>query len=267
MVGDVVTVNGVPTYYEIHGDEASEPVVLLHGGLVGTDSWGGQVSALSASYRLFVPERRGHGHTPDIEGPITFDLMTADTVAFVREVVGGPVHLVGWSDGGILALLTALAEPGLVRSMVVIGANFHYLGGVFPADESGLAPDSPAMAYPRDRYAATSPDGIEHWPVVFAKVVHMWATEPTLSVEDLARIDRPTLVMVGDDDVVKLSHTVELYEALPRGQLAVVPGASHMLPAEKPDLVNALILEFLAAGGAEPHTMMPIRRSRHGGPA
>jgi pimeloyl-ACP methyl ester carboxylesterase len=214
---------------------------------------------------VFVPERRGHGHTPDVEGPITFDLMTADTAAFVREVVGGPAHVVGWSDGGIVALVMGLTEPSLVRSMVVIGANFHFQGGVFPVDESGLTADSPVMDYPRSLYAKTSPDGIEHWPTVFAKVVHMWATEPTMTVDDVARIEAPTLVIVGDDDVVTLSHTVDLYEALPHGQLAVVPGASHLVAAEKPALVNALILEFLAGGGTDPETMMPIRRSRREG--
>ena len=259
-MGDYATLNGIRTYYEVHGDEGSEPLVLLHGGIATAESWAGQSGPLSERYRVFVPERRGHGHTQDIEGPISYDLMAADTAAFLREVVGGPAHLVGWSDGGIVALVTALRDPDLVRSMVVIGTNFHHDGATFTPEEAGMDPDSPGLGTFRDQYAAASPDGPEHWPVVFAKIMRMWAEEPTLTVEDLAGIQVPTLVMVGDDDGIKLPHTVELYEALPHGQLAVVPGASHALPMEKPDEVNQLILEFLTGG--EPQTMWPIRRAR-----
>jgi pimeloyl-ACP methyl ester carboxylesterase len=108
-MGERVELNGIPTYYEVHGPDGAEPVVLLHGGLVTAETWGGQVEPMSEHYRLYVPERRGHGHTPDVEGPITFDDMASDTVAFLLTVVVGPAHLVGWSDGGIVALVVALA--------------------------------------------------------------------------------------------------------------------------------------------------------------
>jgi pimeloyl-ACP methyl ester carboxylesterase len=260
-MADYVTINGVRTYYEVHGDDAGEPLALLHGGIATAESWAGQVGTLSERYRVFVPERRGHGHTPDV-GPITFDLMAADTAAFLREVVGGPAHLVGWSDGGNVGLVMALSDPDLVRSLVVIGSNFHHDGGMFSPEEAGLAADSEELAFFRNLYAAVSPDGPEHWPVVFQKITRMWAEEPTLTVQDLARIQAPTLVMAGDDDIIQLSHTTAMYEALPHGQLAIVPATSHALPMEKPGEVNRLILEFLAGG--EPQTMMPVRRARHG---
>jgi pimeloyl-ACP methyl ester carboxylesterase len=125
--------------------------------------------------------------------------------------------------------------------------------------EMGLTADSPDLQFFRDLYAASSPDGPDHWPIVFEKVIRMWTEEPTLTVEDVASIQSPTLVLAGDDDLMTMAHTTALYEALPRGQLAVIPGASHAVPMEKAELVNQLVLDFLSAG--EPQTMIPIRRA------
>lgn len=233
-------------------------MVLLHGGLAPGETMGQQARPLSERFRVYVPDRRGHGRTQDV-GPITFDLMAADTVAFLRDVVGGPAHLVGWSDGGIVGLVVALQAPELVRSLVTIGTNFHYDGGVMSAADFGLTADAPEMKGFRDLYAKGSPDGPDHWPVVFEKVTHLWTVEPALTVEDLARIQAPVLVMAGDDDMVRLDHSVEMYQAIPRGQLAIVPGASHALPMEKPELVNRFIVDFVTGG--EPRTQLPIRRA------
>ncbi|MGW6290898.1 alpha/beta fold hydrolase, partial [Streptomyces sp. NPDC055107] len=93
-------------------------------------------------------------------------------------------------------------------------------------------------------------------------VVDMWRTQPALTAEDLARVEAPTLVMVGDDDLMTLEHTTALYRAIPDAELAVVPGASHLAPLEKPALVNRLILDHLAQEAVE--TMMPIRRAEAG---
>jgi pimeloyl-ACP methyl ester carboxylesterase len=261
-MGEYADLNGVRTYYQVHGTSNEEPLVLLHGGLATAETWGPQIAALSERYRVYVPERRAHGHTQDVEGPVTYEDMAADTVAFLKEIVSGPAHLVGWSDGGIVGLLVALGDPDLVRKLIVVGTNFHYEGVSVTPQDMGMSADGPEMASLRSLYEAASPDGPEHWPVVFDKVIRMWTTSPTMTVGDVARIVTPTLVLVGDDDMPRLSHTTAMFEALPNGQLAVVPGASHTVPMEKPRQVNQLILEFLSGG--EPQTMIPIRRRRRG---
>src|SRR5438552_6372638 len=124
-MGEYADLNGIRTYYEVHGASNDEPLVLLHGGISPAETWSGQVGALSEWYRVYVPERRGHGRTHDVEGPYTYELMADETVAFLKEVVGGPAHLVGWSDGGNVGLLVALGNPDLVGKLVVIGSNFH----------------------------------------------------------------------------------------------------------------------------------------------
>jgi len=84
--------------------------------------------------------------------------------------------------------------------------------------------------------------------------------EPTLAVDDLRGVTPPTLVLIGDDDMIALDHTVALFDALPAGQLAVVPGTSHLLMMEKPALANQLIVDFLAETGP-PGTLAPVRRA------
>jgi pimeloyl-ACP methyl ester carboxylesterase len=265
-MGAYVDLPGVRTWYEVEG--AGDPLVLLHGGFCTNDTWGAQRPDLAAAHCLHLPERRAHGHTPDVPGPLTYQDMADDTIAFLERVVTEPAHLVGWSDGGVVALLVARARPDLVRRMVVIGANFRPGPECFvePSMLLAMDPDGEDMEFFRDLYAAVSPDGADHWPVVARKVLEMWRTQPTLTTGDLARITAPTLVMTGDDDMMTLEHTAALYRAVPGAQLAVLPGASHLLPLEQPARVNPMILQHLATGGPV-QTMMPVLRAPTAGGA
>lgn len=259
-MGDYADLPGVRTWYESEG--SGDPLVLLHGGFCTNDTWGAQRADLAAVHRVLLPERRAHGHTPDVPGPLSYRDMADDTVAFVESVVREPAHLVGWSDGGVVALLVAAARPDLVRRVVVIGANFRPGPECFtePGMLDTMTADGPDLAFFRELYEPVSPDGAGHWPVVAAKVLDMWRTQPEIAADELARIAAPVLVMVGDDDLMTLEHTASLYRGLPDARLAVVPGASHLVPLERPDLVNRLVLEHLAQGAVE--TMMPVLRAR-----
>jgi pimeloyl-ACP methyl ester carboxylesterase len=257
-VGEYIELPGVKTWYEVEGE--GDPLVLLHGGFCTNETWGQQQAHFAANHRVFLPERRAHGHTPDVEGRLSYHDMAEDTIDFLASVVGGPAHLVGWSDGGIVALLVAISRPDLVRKIGVTGANFKpapEIGMVEMLD--GLHADAPDMAMFRAMYEVTSPDGPEHWPVVVGKMVEMYRTEPDIPIEDLGRISAPTLVLVGDDDVFPLEHTLELYRTIPNSELAVVPGTSHAHFMEKPSLVNRLVLDFLDNDPVP--TMLPIRRA------
>jgi pimeloyl-ACP methyl ester carboxylesterase len=257
-VGEYFGLPGVKTWYEVEGQ--GDPVLLLHGGFCTNETWGQQRADFAANHRVFLPERRAHGHTPDVEGRLSYHDMASDTIDFLTSVVESPAHLVGWSDGGIVALLVAIARPDLVRKIAVTGANFK------PPPEIGMAEgldeltaDAPELGMLRAMYEAASPDGPEHWPIVVGKLVEMYHTEPNIPIEDLGRISAPTLVLVGDDDVVPLEHTLELYRAIPNSELAVVPGTSHVHFMEKPSLVNQLVLDFLDNDPVP--TMMPVRRA------
>ncbi len=127
---DYAMLDGVRTWYDEHG--AGEPLVLLHPGGAGVDAraFTPNLAAFAAGFHVYTPERRGHGHTPVVGGPITFDAMAHDTAAFLDTVVGGPAHLVGCSDGAIVALLVALARPDIVRRLVLVAGVFHHDGWI-----------------------------------------------------------------------------------------------------------------------------------------
>ena len=206
--------------------------------------------------RVAAFDRRGHGRTSDTEAPFHYADMATETIGVLEQVVGGPAHLIGWSDGGIIAMLVALSRPDLARRLVLIGSNFHF-DGIRPIE---LEPDSPIVGMMQSAYAERSPDGGDHFGEVAQKTFAMFATEPTVTTDDVARITSPTLVLVGDDDVIELSHTCALYESLAAGQLAVIPAASHAVPMEKPAEVLRIIGDFLT-GDAAPQTLMAVRRS------
>jgi pimeloyl-ACP methyl ester carboxylesterase len=257
-MGDYVELPNAKLWYETAGT-TGEPLLLLHGGMSDGSSWGLHATPLSERFRVVMPDQRGHGRSPDLDGPLTYDAMADDTIAFIETVVGEPAHLVGWSDGGILAILISLRRPDLVRRQVLIGANFHH-EGLIPGTLELSDPDDPTVAIFKAMYEAVTVDGPEHWPVFFHKTTSMWVGQPALTVEDVARITTPTLVLIGDDEPIYLAHTVALYEALADAQLAVIPGASHIVPFEKPDVVRDLITAFLGET-APPATMAPVRRA------
>jgi pimeloyl-ACP methyl ester carboxylesterase len=256
-MGEFVAIDGHPTWVEDTG--TGTPVLVLHGGFSNCDGLVEVFAPLAADYRVLAFDRRGHGRTADTDAPFHYADMTTETVGVLEHAGGDAAHIVGFSDGGIIGLLLALARPELVRSLVLIGANYHY-DGIVPGMLEDVGPDSDTFAFLQPGYAERSPDGGDHFAVVAAKGAAMAATEPTLTTDDLARIPMPALVMVGDDDLVAPAHTQSLYESLPNGQLAVVPGASHIVPYEKPALVAQLVADFLASGG-EVATMMPVRRA------
>jgi pimeloyl-ACP methyl ester carboxylesterase len=252
-----VDLDGVSTYYEHAGGDlvgGGRPLVLLHGAFSGADAFAAQLPAMvGAGFEVWVPERRGHARTADTDAPFTYAAMAEETVAFLDTVLGRPAAVVGWSDGAVVGALVAMDRPDLVDRLVLIGQYYDLSGQANPGLGAALASirDDPPTAL-RGNYDNLSPDGPEHFPVVFAKTVDMLVTEPTIPMAELARITAPTLVLQGDRDEVRLSHSVEVVATLPDARLAVLPG-THALPVESPRLVNAVLLDFLAHGVNELH--------------
>ena len=252
-----IDIDGLGVFYETEGD--GETLVLLHGGLADNSTWAAQFSGLSPYRHVVAPERQAQGHTPDRPGPLTYPAMADQTVSFLVALGLGPVDLVGWSDGGMVGTLIAAEQPQLVRTLTVTGSGFSS-GGYVPGameDLVALSPGDEDMEMFAAMYAQASPDGPEHFPEVWEKMRTMWA-EPFDWTARVRQISAPTLVIVGDDDYVTVHHAEEFSRLVQNGQLAVVPGASHLVPMEKPDLFNQLVLDFSAH--PIPETMMPIRR-------
>ncbi|MBF8252399.1 MAG: putative pimeloyl-ACP methyl ester carboxylesterase [Actinobacteria bacterium] len=253
---DYVSLRGHQIYsYEWEND--GEAVVLLHGGLSKTSSWDYiLVPPLEDEFHIFAYDRTAHGFTGDQDDSLHFDFQTREAIAFLEDIVKEPAHLIGWSDGANIALMAAIARPDLVKSIVAIGANFHHSGVMQTFDNPEISEEDQA------EYNLISPDAPHTLLEKTIRMQEIWESEPTLTLEEIATIQCPVLVLVGDDDIISHSHTVALFEALPLGQLAVIPGTSHAVVKEKPDLMNAVIVQFLEDLNY-PATRMPIRRTNN----
>ncbi|WP_194818258.1 alpha/beta fold hydrolase [Nocardia sp. XZ_19_385] len=250
-----VELGDVRTWYDETGE--GEPVLLLHGGFVDSRSFDQAVPALAERFHVYRADRRGHGRTADVAGPLSYDLMAQDTIAFLDKVIGTPAHLVGYSDGAIVALLVAIQRPDLVGKLVSISGNFHR-DGLVPGVLDGFEHEEP-MQRLAARYGEVSPDGEAHFRVVAEKVLSMARIEPNLTTEDLSAITARTLVLAADDDAMTLEHTIALYRAIPNSELSIIPGTSHLLVVEKPAEVYRQVGDFLTS--EPPQTWQPIRRA------
>ena len=249
----VAELPGVSMWYDERGE--GDPCVLLHPGGAGIDSRAldATVNGLARVFHAYTPEQRAHGRTPDADGRLSYDLMAADTIAFIEHVIGQPVYLMGCSDGAVVALAVARDRPDLVRRLVFATGVFHHDGW-----EKGVLDGEPPE-WLRQSYGELSPDGIGHYDVVVAKLEAMHASEPALTEADLRQVTVRTLIMVADDDEVRFEHAVTMYRSMPDAEFAVVPGTSHGLLVEKPDLCNFLMTEFLTKDPVQ--TFAPIRRA------
>ena len=136
-MGERIDINGHPTWIDDRGS-GDETVLLLHGGMSHSDLLAGVLAEpLLERYRIVAFDRKAHGYTADAGGPFHYADMAGDTIDVLEQVVGGAAHLIGWSDGGIIALLVAMSRPDLVSRIVAIGANFHHDGLLpFEVDEN-----------------------------------------------------------------------------------------------------------------------------------
>ncbi len=253
----------MPEYLDLRGhriwgyefSETGEPFLLLHGGLSATEDIEKYiVPAFRQTHHVYAYDRTGHGRTGDQAGSLHFDFQTTEAIAYLEDIVKAPAHLVGWSDGGIIALMVALRRPDLVKSIVAIGANYHF--------QHGGKPVAPWEISEKDRveHAERSPDPATALDDKTERMRKIWNTEPSLSPADLSRITCPTLILAADDEGFSLTHTTSLYEALPQGQLAIVPATSHFVIKEKPEMVQAIIKDFLS-DLSPPQTRVPVRRA------
>jgi len=243
-----IELDGVDTYYEVHG--AGAPVLLLHGGFCSIETMQAQIQHLASSYEVHAPERPGQGRTPDREGPMSFESMVRDTLAYLDALDLPAAHVIGFSDGAIAGLLLARDHGDRVLSLVSISANLDPTGFVEDDDSSDPEPAADgALSWDRFReaYDRLSPDGPAHRDVVLEKLAVMWRAEPQIDAASLAAVRAPTLVLAGQHDSIRTDHTLDIARAIPGAQVAIVPGAGHTVMEQRPEVVNLLLAEFLGS--------------------
>lgn len=241
--------NGLKVYYEVHGsaDGTIPPLVLLHGGGSTIESSFGKVlPALAKTRQVIAFEQQGHGRTSDVaDRPFTFEQSADDTAGLLRHLDIGKADFFGYSNGGHIALEIAIRHPELVRKLVVESAMFRRDGsdpGFWKSFEHAKLDDMPLDL--REAYLDVAPRP-EDLPTFFAKSVQRMLHFKGWTSEDIQSINAPTLVVIGDHDIVLPEHAVLMFRLLPNAQLAVLPGTDHMTIVNRSDWLVPMIEAFL----------------------
>lgn len=242
--GQTVSINGVDIYYEVYGDEAGKPVVLIHGGLGNGDHWVNQIQPLvDAGYQPIVMDSRGHGRSSFDEQQITYALMASDVVGLLDHLGVEKADLVGWSDGGIIGIELAINEPERVNRIVAYGAN---------VDPTGVRLDVGTNAYFNAYIAANAADypnlspEPERWDEFLANISNMWATQPNFTDAQLETITTPILILDGaNEEAIDLNQTKWMALVIPTAELVIMPDTGHFAMMEQPEEFNRIVLEFL----------------------
>jgi pimeloyl-ACP methyl ester carboxylesterase len=254
-----IPVNGLNMYYEIHG--TGQPLVLLHGAFsaIGT-SFGQVLPELAKTRQVVAFELQGHGRTVDIDRPLSLEGMAEDVAAALKELRIGSADVFGYSTGAAVALRLAISHPDLVRKLVLASVTYT-MDGVHPGLMDGLTEMTPEMMFGspwHEEYMRIAPHP-ENFATLFAKKTQMDNEIRDLPAEAIQAIKAPTLLIIGDSDLVRPEHAVEMFRllgggvfgdtpaGLPNSQLAVLPGTSHVTVVHRADLLLAIIPPFLDA--------------------
>ncbi len=241
-------------YYQDQGQ--GRPLVLIHGGGSTIEtSFGAILPRLARGHRVIAVEEQGHGHTADLDRPLSFEQMADDTAALLEQLHVHDADVLGFSNGGMTALQLAVRHPSLVHRLVIC-SGFYAHAGLIPALRAGFEQPPNADAMPkslRDAYLAAAPH--PDLRAFVAKTVAMMRSFPDVPEDKLRAIEAPTLIMLGDQDVILPEHAVKLAKLVKHGQLTILAGAQHgayLGVAESPsnprlvDIGVAMIEGFLA---------------------
>lgn len=242
---DTVEVQGARIYYAVYGK--GDPVVLLHGGLGNSAHFGFQLPALIDRFQVIAIDSRGQGRSTRGKLPITYDLMAGDVVAVLDKLAIQRASIVGWSDGGEIALKLGIQFPDRVDRLFVFAANYDASGS-----KPRSAPSRTFAAYTlrcRSDYQRLSKAGVPYTALVDA-LLPLWRNPTGITKDQLRGINAPVLMADGDhDEVIVLDQIEEMARLIPNGQLKVFESASHFALWQDPDSFNQAMVEFLTAPG------------------
>jgi pimeloyl-ACP methyl ester carboxylesterase len=254
-----VPVHGLQMYYEIHG--SGQPLVLLHGAFSATGtSFSKLLPKLAKTRQVVAFELQGHGHTADIDRPLSLEDMADDVAAALPQLGIERADVMGYSMGAAVALHLAIRHPEVLRKLVLASGTFNKLGA-HPGLWEGLGEMKPEMMYGspwHEEYLRIAPHP-ENFEQLFAKKTKMDKKTKDIPRTKIRSIKAPTLLIIGDSDLVRPEHAVEMFRllgggvfgdtpaGLPHSQLAVLPGTSHITVADRADWIVSMVDSFLNA--------------------
>jgi len=232
--GNTFTHDGVKLYYEVYG--AGEPLLVIHGNGSSIGSMKEQIAFFRKHYQVIAMDSRDQGKSGDSPDKITYEKMADDLAALLDHLKSPPAYLLGWSDGGIEALLLGIRHPEKVKMIASMAANIN---------PQGVTPEADAlfqsMAKSVSPAARETPQGKRQF-----KVSQMMLDEPQIKPDALEAISAPTLVLAGDHDLIRDEQTLEIYHHIPNSQLCIFPNATHMIPIDDPELFNSTVERFFS---------------------
>lgn len=260
--GSYATVNGLRMYYEVHGADA--PLVLIPGGLCTIEACFGKVlPPLAKNRQVIAVELQAHGHTADVDRPLTYGQMAEDVVALLRQLGIQRADFFGYSIGSGVALQLTLRHPDLVRKLALMAPAYDK-SGFYPevyANIEKLKPEDFAGSLWLQAYNKAAPNPRQS-PVLVDKIQQINREFVGWPAAAIQSIRAPTLVIIGDADVVRPEHSVELFRllgggvpgdlgGLPRSRLAVLPRTTHVTLIDRAEWLAPMITEFLNAPMSE----------------
>jgi pimeloyl-ACP methyl ester carboxylesterase len=243
-------VNALKLYYEIHG--AGEPLILLHGGVVGITMFGPNLPALAEKRKVVAVELQGHGHTADIDRPLSYEAMADDIAGLMKYLGISQADVMGYSLGGGVALQMAIRHPELVRKLVVVSAPFKR-DGFYPEILAAMAQMGPSAAEGMKQSPLAKLYPTVNWAGLFTKL-HDLLTKDYDWSKEVAAIKEPVMLVFADADAIRTAHIMEFYGLLgggkrdagldgsgrPVAQLAILPGLTHYSIGSSPALSTAV---------------------------
>lgn len=236
--GHYAAVNGIRLYYETYGSGA--PLVVLHGNGGNLAAMRHQIDFFRATRQVIAVDSRGHGRSEMGATPLTYEKIADDVAALLAQLHAAPADVIGWSDGGIVALQLALRHPQRVRRIALSGANLD-VAALKPEDLASMRAE---LADVRAKLAAG-----DRSPRLLQLEQHLvlMVDQTPITPADLRRITCPALVLAGEHDMIPEPSTRAIAAGLPHAQLHIFPGASHGALQEVPAEFNRVVAGFLAA--------------------
>lgn len=243
-------IDGVPIWYEEHGDPAGPPLVALHGGILTFHrSFDDVLPWLSAGRRVIGVELQGHGHTPDTGRALSIERFADDVAELIDRVAsGGPVDVWGYSLGALTATSLAVRHPAKIRRLVLAASNIRTDGYhpeiTAPEQDDPRLPTEAEFAVWKADYEAVAPDPDGLFPFLdrLQPVVHElvgW------TADEIRSITAPTCLVIGDQDFVRLDHAAEMLDLFPDSRLAVLPGTKHTEVMRRSEQLQTIVSPFL----------------------
>lgn len=239
-----VAVDGAKIYYASFGKGA--PVILLHGGMGNGDHWSHQVPALAAKLHVIAIDSRGQGRSTRTKAKPSYDVMATDVLAVMDHLKLDKAAIVGWSDGGEIALKLGVHHPDRVTKLFVFGANYDAKGSKPRAGKS-FATFNAYKAKCRADYKRLSGtpkqfDALVQW------LLPIWRNPMGFTKDQLQAIKAPTIVADGDhDEIIELAQIEEMAKLIPNARLVVFEDTSHFALWQDPASFNQALVDFLTA--------------------